>query len=149
MQAIVVIKIHDFSGLIDQTNISVAVDMVYELRNIAGGRLGMNLVSTCGDKIIGILPEVSIAMEEARHIMNILCPQNSVGNISTRQGVSCIPLSAAIGYGDLFQSVDGSYWGKEMNTVVSLSDDAGVREILLTNTAKRQLPQARQDVCEL
>lgn len=140
MQAVLIIRIHNFSSLIDSVGIEVAVDMVYELRNVASRG---SITSMYQDKVMLILPSALEAMSEAKRIMGILCTQNSIGMIS-----SCIPLSASIGYGGLFQAVDGSYWGKEITSATTLSEDAGLREILLTSAARDQLPQV-QDVCEL
>lgn len=150
MQAILVINVSDFFGLIQRTGIDIAVDMVYELRNVVSARLGARIVSMCQDTIIATLPSVSEAMDEAKRIMGTLCSQNSLGHTTTdREEFACILTRAAIGFGDLFQTVDGSYWGLEMLNALRLVDDASQSQILLTDAARGQLPSVVQDVCDL
>lgn len=147
MQAILVLKIQNFEQLIQSRGIAEAVDMVYDLRNFASARLGAQVTSIYQDTVVAILPTVQNALSDAKHILNLLCMQNTLGPISN--GIQCIPVGASIGYGDLYQTVDGSYWGKELTHAISLVNTSQPNEISLTNTAKTQITQVVSTTCSL
>lgn len=139
MQAILVLKVRGFKDLVRDLGIREATDMVYDFRDVAISQLGTKISIVCYDMVVATLPSVRDALDQAKHIMNTICTQNTLGILPTGDTRACIPIGAAAGYGDLYQTVDGSYWGIEMSNTISLVEDAAPNNILLTDMARSQI----------
>lgn len=140
MQAILVLKVRNLTGVIRDVGVKHAVDMIYDFRDVAISRLGVRVSMVCHDMVVSVLPSVQDAIDQAKHIMDTLCTMTD-GN--------CIPIGASIGFGDLYQTVDGSYWGVEMSNAISLVEDSAVNEILLTDSARSQISHDLSYSCPL
>lgn len=127
MQAILVVRIFDFSGVIKAKGAQRGADMVYELRNMAEYFMTGSVYADFNELICAVFPSVREALSKGTKLIQ---------KLSLSEG---IPLCGAIGYGQLYQTADGNYWGLECNRAISISDNSSLKEIRLTEAAQEQL----------
>lgn len=151
MQAILVIKVYDFPGLMKSIGTVSATYAVYELRSAAKFYMSGNVFNSFNDSIYAVFPTPAEAISAATRVIRRLSPDvinsTSTPNISNT-GIESIPLCGSIGFGELYQTADGNYWGPEINRAVSLSENAKYKEILLTDSAKNRISPINREKCK-
>lgn len=124
MQTILVLKIHNFPSVLETYGVD-AVNMVYEMRKVALSKL--SIFRYFGESIAATVKNVQEATNIGHNIIDTLCSEKG-----------CIHISGAIGWGELYPSADGDYWGIELNKTIELVDKAYPKSISLTKNALSQ-----------
>lgn len=138
MRPVIVVKIYNFPDIISTVGVVQAVDMVYQLRTTASEVMGRYIVRECDDYVMGVLDEesdVSMAIDMAQAIMNTLCT-----------GGCRVPLASSVGYGDLYETADGAFWGTEIYVAHNLASTAQQGEIVATPAAIHVYNNPQDDV---
>lgn len=122
MQAVIAVKIGPFRSLLERDGLVKAVQSASQFVAKAKGILGNHVFDIRGDMVLATASDIPKAISLTGNLKHIH-PNVSI----------------AIGYGDLYQTVDGIYWGTEIEEVIRLLICNGTSgETLLTSNANLQ-----------
>lgn len=122
MQAVIAIKIGAFKNLLETDGLVKAVQNASQFVARARGILGNQVFDVRGDMVLATATNVAKAVAISGSLRHIH-PSATI----------------AIGYGDLYQTVDGVYWGPEVEEVIRLLICNGIpTEVHLTYNARAQ-----------
>ncbi len=122
MQAIVVVKIGAFKSLMERDGITKTVQSATQFVAKARGILGNQVFDIRGDMVLATTSSVSRA-RTLSDSLRYIHPNTSI----------------VIGYGDLYKTVDGIYWGPEIEEAIRMIVCNGIPgEVLLTSNARIQ-----------